>query len=285
MTTEIVLTGTGYPRPHRDRAGPGVLVRRGDCVLQFDAGRATAMRLAAAGVSCLELSAVFLTHHHSDHLMDLADLAITRWAVGDSRLRYSPLPVVAPDGPATRFAERLLDVWADDIDIRAAQSGREVRPEVDCASFTASAEPAEIWSEGEVSVSAIAVHHEPVVPAVAYRVDSPDGAVVISGDTRACAEIVQLADGADVLIHEVIRGGVLRGWGIVGYHAESRELGKLLAETDVPLLVLTHLIPTPETPDDERTLVEEVRSGGYRGEIVVGRDLTRIELPRVPDRR
>ena len=81
MTTEVVLTGTGYPRPHPERAGPGVLVRAGGIALQFDAGRGTAMRLSAQQVSCRDLSAVFVTHHHSDHLVDLVDLALTRWTV------------------------------------------------------------------------------------------------------------------------------------------------------------------------------------------------------------
>lgn len=279
MRTEVFLTGSGYPRPHRDRAGPGVLLRRGLSALQFDAGRGTAMRLAALGVSCRELTALFLTHHHSDHLMAVADLALTRWTVRDSKVAYSPLPIVAPAGPAARFAERVLEVWQDDIDARVAQSKRARRPEVLCATFDPPDAPSAIWSGEGISVSAVKVHHEPVEPAVAYRVDTPDGAVVISGDTRACAEVAELAAGADVLIHEVIRGEVLRGSSIVGYHADSGELGKLVAETNVPLLVLTHLIPAPESSDDERAFVDEIRRGGYEGQVIVGRDLTRIELP------
>ena len=279
MSTQVFLTGTGYPRPDPERAGPGVLVRHGDCVLQFDAGRATAMRLAALGVSCRELSAVFLTHHHSDHLMDLADLAISRWAVRDSKVAYSALRVVAPDGPAARFAERMLDLWRDDIEARVAQSGRAYPPRVECTAFDPPSAPTAIWSQGETSVSAVCVHHEPVEPAVAYRVDTPDGGVVISGDTSACAEVAELASGADVVVHEVIRGDVLRGWGIVGYHADSFELGRSLAGSGVPLLVLTHLIPPPGSDEEERALVDEVRRGGYEGEVLVGRDLLRVELP------
>ena len=78
----------------------------------------------------------------------------------------------------------------------------------------------------------------------------------------------------------MIHGDVLRGWGIVGYHAEATELGACLAHSDVPLLVLTHLIPPPQTPDDEQRLVEAVRRGGYRGEIQVGHDLLSVALPR-----
>ena len=54
-------------------------------------------------------------------------------------------------------------------------------------------------------VLAVGVHHEPVPEAVAYRVETPDGVVVVSGDTRVCAEVEQLATGADVLVHEACR--------------------------------------------------------------------------------
>jgi ribonuclease Z len=49
------------------------------------------------------------------------------------------------------------------------------------------------------------VHHEPVSPAVAYRVDTPDGAVVISGDTRVCDEVAESSEGTNVLVHEIVR--------------------------------------------------------------------------------
>ncbi|WP_420309180.1 MBL fold metallo-hydrolase [Streptomyces sp. YS-B37] len=67
MSTIATLTGTGVPYPDAGRAGAGVLVRHGRTCLQFDAGRATVLRLAEAKVGPAALSAVFLTHHHSDH--------------------------------------------------------------------------------------------------------------------------------------------------------------------------------------------------------------------------
>ena len=172
--TEIVLTGTGYPRPNPDRAGPGVLVRRGDCVLQFDAGRATTLRLAALGVSCRDLSALFVTHHHSDHLVDLPDVVLTRWTVRDTDKPDRPLPIVVPEGPASRFVERLLEAWREDIDVRVAQSGRGTRPEIDCRPFACDEDALEVWNGGGLTVFARQVRHEPVVPAVAYRVESDE---------------------------------------------------------------------------------------------------------------
>lgn len=283
MITEVVLTGTGYPRPHPDRAGPGAMVRRGECILQFDAGRGTVMRLAALGVTCRQLSALFVTHHHSDHLVALPDIALTRWIARDAGRDDAPLTVVAPEGPAARFSERLLEPWADDIAVRVEQTGRGTAPGVRCISFDVGPEATEIWREGDVAVSACAVHHEPVLPSVAYRVDTPEGSVVISGDTRTCDELATLAAGADVVIHEVIRSKAVSGSfanAVTNYHADSVALGGMMGGTDVPVLMLTHIIPAPESDADEQALIEEVRDGGYGGRIIVGKDLDRHVLGR-----
>jgi ribonuclease Z len=239
------------------------------------------MRLAALGISCRQLSALFVTHHHSDHLVALPDIALTRWIARDAQLEDAPLIVVAPEGPAARFAERVLEPWADDIAARSAQTRRSTVPRVQCLPFAVASEAVEVWRDGPVRVSACAVHHEPVRPAVAYRVDTPDGSIVISGDTRACAEIAALAAGAEVVVHEVIRSGAVQGTfasTVTDYHADSVALGELMGQTDVPVLMLTHIIPAPASAADEQALVAEIRQGGYLGTVIVGKDLDRYRL-------
>ena len=105
MTTEVIITGTGYPLPDPHRAGPGVLVRYGDITLQFDTGRATAQRLAAAGVWLPDLTAVFVTHHHSDHLTGFPDVVLSHWVIGRGD-HVKALPVVVPAGPAEDYVQR-----------------------------------------------------------------------------------------------------------------------------------------------------------------------------------
>ena len=129
----------------------------------------------------------------------------------------------------------------------------------------------------------MAVHHEPVPDAVASRVEAPDGAVVISGDTRVCGEVEQLAVGADLLVHEacrtsamapVIAGTVFET--IFGYHADTAELGAMAAR-GVPHVVLTHLVPPPATPATRRR--SRGRSpGGLPGASHCRRYLTTITL-------
>ena len=177
MTTEVVLTGTGVPHP---------------------------------GTPPHTLTAVFLTHVHSDHVVGLPDVAMTRW-----------------------------------IQQQVARSG----------------------------------------PLVVDRVETPDGVVVVSGDTRVCNEVEDLARDADVLVHEACRASALAPLiagsvyeTIFSYHADTVALGGLAARAGVPHVVLTHLIPPLDAPGDADTFVDDLRAGGYGGRVTVGEDLTTIPL-------
>lgn len=284
-TTTVTLTGTGVPHPSPGRAGPGVLVRHGDTALQFDAGRATVMRLAEAGAAPHQLDALFVTHVHSDHLVDLADVVMTRWIQGTLH-PSGPLPIVAVDGVATRFARRMLEPFADDIALRV-EHVQERRPELDIRAFQLPSSPTVVWrsADDSVTVDAVGVHHEPVREAVAYRVTTGAGVVVISGDTRVCDEVRDLAAGADVLVHEACRVSAMRPLTdgtpfehIFDYHADTVALGRLASAAGVGHLVLTHLIPPPADPVAEQAFADDVREGGYTGALTVGHDLFTVEL-------
>lgn len=281
MATSVTITGTGNPGPSPDRAGPGVLVCHAGLALQFDAGRATTMRLTALGVRPSELDALFITHHHSDHLTGLADVVLTRWIL-DGSGGAGPLPIVAPAGPAVRFAEGLLDLWRDDLEDRISHSPRPL-PRVDVRPFDVPDQPAEVWSGGAVRVLAGRVRHDPLRPAVGYRVETPDGVVAISGDTRVCAEVSELAVGADVLVYEALRveavlASPLLPDHICDYHADTRDIGAQAAGLGVGALVLTHLIPEPRTAAEVQAFAEDVRAGGFTGDVLVADDLDSVTL-------
>ncbi|NRA03281.1 MAG: MBL fold metallo-hydrolase [Myxococcales bacterium] len=278
MTTEVVVTGTGVPHLAPGRAGPGVLVRTADTALQFDAGRATALRLCEAGTQPQDLDALFVTHHHSDHLTGLVDLVFARWL--QSPFGYTPLPIVAPIGASTRYVERMLDPWDDDIAVRMEHVGRPDGPAPELIGFVASADAREVWSNSELRVLSRMVHHEPVAPAVAYRVETPDGAVVISGDTVACDEVAELAEGAEVLVHEAFRRGAMQPFiqavpqlaDIAAYHADTPEVGGVAKRAGVRTLILTHLIPAPRNEHDKQGFIDDVRAGGFDGDLIVADD-------------
>jgi ribonuclease Z len=263
-----------------------VLVRHGDVVLQFDAGRATVLRIIEAGIHPTEITAVFVTHYHSDHVIDLPDVVITHWVQQQVR-KSPPLQIVAPAGPASRFVSRMMDAFDDDIHVRREHTGAP-DPRFDAISFDAPSTPTEVWrsADGAIRVEAVAVHHEPVEAAVAYRVTTPDGVVVISGDTRACDEVFSMAQGCDVLVHETcrqrsmannIKGTVFEN--IFDYHADSVTVGELAEKYGVKHLVLTHLIPQPRSDEEAQKFAADARAGGYTGRITVGSDLLKVTIP------
>ena len=282
MATDIIITGTGFPVPDPKRAGPGVLIRSGDLTLQFDAGRSTVRRIVEAGVGTQEIDAFFATHHHSDHLVGLPDLVMTRWNMGRHG-DLAPLDTVVPAGPAERFVNSMLDVWQDDLDVRMLHLSEATGPEINVVAFEYPDEVSPVWERDGVIVSAGQVRHEPVHPAVGYRVETPDGVVAITGDTLVCDEVALLAAGADVLIYEAMLFTVVETWGakfhpIMGYHADSRLIGAQAESCGVKTLVLTHMIPAPNTDELKQTFVDHIRAGGFTGELLVADDLDVVRL-------
>lgn len=273
---EIVLTGTGTPIPVPDRAGPGVFVRTPDALLQIDAGRSTVLRLIEAGVAPDQIDALFLTHHHSDHTTDVGDLLVSAWLVESSHVA----DLLAPAGLAAEFARAALAPYRADMEFRRRHRGVVSVAAPTIASFVPERTPREVWQRGDTRVDAVAVRHEPVENAVAYRIDHPAGSVVVSGDTRACTEVEQLAAGAQVLVHEAVDPARVPSTRqhTIAYHALPRQVGELAERAGVELLALTHLWPAPENDGDVHALLDEVRGGGFEGDVVIGCDLTRIVM-------
>ena len=181
--------------------------------------------------------------------------------------------------------KRMLEPYDEDIHIRREHTGsRDVV--LDAREFPASFTPAEVWASADRSgvVESVAVHHEPVPNAVAYKVTTPDGSVVISGDTRVCQEVEDFSRQANVLVHEAFRRAPLafilehipRINSILEYHADSISLGAMAQRAQVNTLMLTHLGPPPQNEADEQGFSDDVKTGGYTGHVLVGRDLMSV---------
>ena len=280
MATSVMITGSGIPLPSPGRAGAGALVRHDGTLIQVDAGPATTFRLTEAGVDITELAGLVITHHHSDHLMGIPDLVLTRW-IRNGAHPCPPLPIHCPAGHAVGYVETLFDNLQPDIEARIGLAGFPDRPDPAVHPFEPQESPTAIATFGDVLVESVLVEHGGVRPAVAYRFSTPDGVVVVSGDTRACDAVEDLASGADILVHEVLSSARLLELGLphrrverLGrLHAEAPTLGALAARAGVAQLVLTHLMPAPEGPGDEAALIAAIRSGGYEGSVTVASDL------------
>jgi ribonuclease Z len=266
--TSIVLLGTGTPMPDPARCGSGTALVGPDRWILVDCGRGVAQRISEAGLDLAGLEAVLLTHHHSDHVSDLATVATLRWAGGWG----DPLIVLAPDGPCARFAATCLDGFPDQAFHRQAHPGCGPRPRIEARPFPATAEPTVVHASQWLRVLAAAVDHHPIEAAVGYRIELADRTVAISGDTAVCPAMEALADGVDVLIHEAVRTDLVNP-AVLDWNAGAGPVGGLAERCGVGLLVLTHLLPPPRSADDEAAFVTEARAAGYAGPVTVARDL------------
>jgi ribonuclease Z len=116
---------------------------------------------------------------------------------------------------------------------------------------------------------------------IAYS--SPTASASATATTPNCAQT--LAQGARVVVHEAMRQKMLGQFlevmphleHLMAYHSDIHELGAMAKRIDVPTLVLTHLIPAPEqTEAAEQEWIDEIREGGFTGEVIVARDLTNV---------
>ena len=141
---EVTLLGTGSPMVDPNRAGPSTLVRAGDQTFLVDCGRGVLMRAAAVGVGAANITALLLTHLHSDHITDLCDVITTRWVTTFTR---TPLPVIGPPGTAA-VVEATLAALAPDISYRIAHHADITEPPaVEVHEFT----DGPVWDAGGVT--------------------------------------------------------------------------------------------------------------------------------------
>jgi ribonuclease BN (tRNA processing enzyme) len=245
-----------------------------------DCGEGVAHQLVRAGVALNTLRYVFITHHHSDHNLDYGNLVYDAWVAG---LR-APVDTYGPP-PIKAMTEAYWQLNGFDIKTRIADEGRpDLRKLVTAHEFDV---PGLVMQNADMKVTAALVRHPPVVHAYAYRFDCADRAIVISGDTTYSPELIALAKGADVLVHEAMHPGGLESivkrvpnaatlrQSMLSHHTVTEDIGKVAAAAGVKTLVLTHFVPPDDNSITDDMWTEGVRKH-YKGEIVVGRDLMEI---------
>jgi ribonuclease BN (tRNA processing enzyme) len=279
---KLVLLGTaGGPTPKRTRAAPALAIVVGDAVYVVDCGNGVGRQMVLAGLPLRGLRHVFVTHHHSDHIADLVTLPLLAWAAGlDAEVTlHGPSPL-------RRSVQAGLRAVAFDVDTRVRDEGRP--PLGDLVRVHELRGEGIVHRDAQVTVRAARVAHPPIREAYAYRFDTADWSVVISGDTAPSARLVALARGADVLVHEVLLedAAEISMWvgeptghplvqHIVRSHTSFRDLGRIARDAGVGKLVLSHYVPGDAVVDRDAVLSEIHKT--FAGQVVFGEDLLVIE--------
>ena len=280
---EIVLLGTrGGPLVggYNDSPSANLLLYKGVPYV-IDAGYGITFKLIEAGVDLPALRYVFITHHHSDHNLELGPLLYNSWAAG---LRTS-VNVYGPAG----LNDLLGGYWTSnryDLETRIADEGR---PDLRKLVLAHEYSNGQILSTDAVKVSALRNLHPPVTESYALKFELGGKTVVFSGDTAFFPPLAEFAKGADYLIHEVLYGPAVDALvarrpnaqtlkaSILSHHTLAEDVGRIATQASVKTLVLNHFVP-----GDDRTLTPQVWSDAvaktFRGKIVVGSNMLRLPL-------
>lgn len=270
---KLTFFGTGAPRPSADRHGPSILVEAGSRKILIDAGPGVRQRMFEAGGFGLltQVTDIFLTHLHYDHVAGVADLWITGWMYG----RPAPLRVFGPPGTG-EFVAGLKQAYRWDIDYRQIVGIPSPGSPMDAKEIG----PGVVFDQDGVKITAFKVAHMPVLPGTnrvanfwgatyGYRVDYAGRSVAFSGDLRVApdSELIKYGRGADVVVHEVqvpspgTSAEAVRANVSLSVHSSPEEAGRAFATMRPRLAVYSHIIPPQTTSEDLRAATRPFYDG------------------------
>ena len=279
--TRLILLGTGGgPRPRKASSAPAQVILANDVPYVVDCGNGVARQLVFAGIPLGTLRHIFVTHQHSDHNADYGNLILLAWAAGlKTRVDAWGPP------PLERMTRLFFEMNEYDIKVRIADEGRvPLAPLVHVHELT---RDGAVMQDENVKVTAALVVHPEVAPAFAYRFDAADRSIVISGDTARSDNLLRLAKGADVLVHEAMyipavdrvvanvpNASTLKKH-LLASHTAVEDAGRVAEAAGVKTLVLSHLIPAEDAAVTDQMWLDAARAH-FRGNVVLGKDLMEI---------
>jgi ribonuclease Z len=271
---KLVLLGTGVGPPvNLQQFGASTLIEAGGVRILFDFGRGASIRLAQIGVPLGSISRLFLTHLHSDHVIQIPDLLLTGWVGGGRRV---PLEVWGPEG-TSQMMDHMQQAFAFDIHMR--RDVDEKAPGDGIKVVTHDIEQGIVFDQQGIKITAFLVDHSPVTPAFGYRVDYRGRSVVLSGDTRVSDNLIRFAKNVDVLVHEVLDADTVLAWfptnpeaaqAILAKHTTPEQAGEVFARVKPRLAVYSH------APAVERVITQTRKT--YTGPLQGAEDLLTIEI-------
>jgi ribonuclease BN (tRNA processing enzyme) len=279
--TRLILLGTkGGPTVGvTGRSNFATLLLINDTPYVVDCGYGVSRQLISAGVSLDRLRYIFITHHHSDHNLEYGPLLYNAWAAKQlPRIAYGPVGL-------RKLTRDFFNYMKFDIDTRIIDEGlADPRRLVTVHEF---ASGGLVMQNKDVKVRSLRVRHPPIRESYAYRFDTVDRSIVISGDTAYLPELAKFAKNADILVHEAMylpaidkltrqfAGAPRLREHLIASHTSTEDVGRIAAQAQVKTLVLSHLVPgnDPEVTDEQWT---EGARKYFSGRIIVGKDLMEV---------
>ena len=279
---KITLLGTGGPKPDPKRQGPAVLIEVAGKKLLFDAGRSCTHQLAQCGLSSKDLDALFISHHHFDHISDLGDLLLSGWNLG----RREPLPIKGPEGMEDIIDALFTRVYQRDIAFRlneAKQSGIALAP-IENVFAGQDISAGLIYDTDGVQVFCAPIRHGKATNddwhCLCYRIEYAGKIIAISGDGVCCDGLISMAQNADILVQCTYlndeESQSAEGQ-LVSEHilANSSGAGQIAQKANVKKVILTHL--RQKTTQELGRAVQETQQY-FDGEVILGEDLMTINI-------
>lgn len=281
---EVIMMGVkGGPAIRPGTNMPtSILLRMAGKTILIDAGLGVTRSICNTGTSLTQLDAIYITHMHSDHYLELGPLFHTAWTAGLNL----KIPVIGPSGLASHW-QNFQKAMTFDITLRLADEGRpDLAPLFD---FVKISEGALDAPEG-VNVRAMLNDHPPIKESYALRFEGEGKSFVFSGDTAPMTEMSEFAQNADLLVHEAMmpsgvdrlvsklpnKGALLRKH-IMQSHTPAQEVGKIASQADVKHLVLTHLVPDGDLEIQAQDWIDAAATG-FAGPITLAKDGMKIPL-------
>ena len=271
---KVIVLGSGVgPRVDLQQFGPSILIEAGGERLLFDCGRGATLRMSQIGISHGSISRLFLTHLHSDHVIQIPDLLLTGWVGGGRKI---PFEVWGPQGTGDMMDHVLK---AFDFDIHMRRDVDEKAPGDGIKIMSHDISEGTVFDKHGIKVTAFLVDHNPVEPAFGYRIDYRGRSVVLSGDTRVSENLIRFAQRTDVLVHEVLDEETVRTWfpnnpqiveAILSKHTTPEQAGEVFTRIKPRLAVYSH------APNAERVIAETRKT--YKGPLEGAEDLLTIEI-------
>jgi ribonuclease Z len=284
---KLHILGAGTPVAHGDRHGSSYVVQLGDQYIMFDCGPSTVTKLAKMGIRPSWIDNLVFTHHHFDHNVDYPCFLLTRWEEsigGENQLQvWGP---TLTEQLTYRLMDREVGAFAPDwiarinhpLSLNAYQKRGGKLPRKPPSMQATDVGPGKVVTGPDWEITAApAVHVQPWLDSLAYRLDTEEGTVVVTGDTGPCQSVIDLAKDADVLVSicTYVQDDI-DGTPEAQFQCGSRDVAKVAQEAGAKKLVLVHQIHKLDQPGEtERALRDITRH--YDGEVVWSRELMTIE--------